>query len=119
MAAIQRNTPALLARIEKHRDDLIKRYESLLSLAAVNRTDRNTTATIQYQMQVETTGLIRAAEDLQDLIRQLQEMWLFGHLDTKSDEKLQQATGEKVKEVTELLQQLARTQETKAVTGTT
>lgn len=80
MAAIARNTPALLgkldtvfridnleqianlnpiARVERLRDDLIKRYESLLSLAAVNRTDRNTTATIQYQIQVETTGLVR------------------------------------------------------------
>ena len=49
---------------------------------------------------------IRAAEDVQTLIRQLQEMWLFGQLDTLGHSHAQQRTDEDAKAVAQLLQQL-------------
>jgi hypothetical protein len=53
---------------------------------------------------------VKAAEDFQALIRQLQEMWLFGQLDTMGESKVQQQTDENAKVVAELLRQLAARQ---------
>lgn len=85
------------------------------------------TANLQFQMGVETTQLvstryltsmklsrftdpdsqIKAAEDLQMLIRHLQEMWLFGPLNTVGDSQVQQQTDENAKIVGDLLRQLS------------
>ncbi|KAK4546684.1 hypothetical protein LTR36_001902 [Oleoguttula mirabilis] len=136
MDASLRNTPGLTARIDKLRDDLIKHFNAVVGLAAAESTDRNATALTQYQMQVETAALvrigldtrdgrmithrtqIRAAEDMQSLIRQLQEMWLFGQLNTVGDSKVKQQTDENAKVVAELLEQLAQTQQSAAINGT-
>lgn len=53
---------------------------------------------------------IRAAEDVQTLIRQLQEMWLFGQLNTLGESKVQQQTDENAKAVADLLKQLMEKQ---------
>jgi len=50
---------------------------------------------------------IKAAEDLQTLIRHLQEMWLFGPLNTVGESQVQQQTDESAKIVGELLRQLS------------
>ncbi|RMY78602.1 hypothetical protein D0863_00547, partial [Hortaea werneckii] len=98
-------------RIDKLYGDVIKHYEALVSLAAVeNATDRNSTALAQYQMQVETTALTRAIEEGQSFTRQLQEMWLFGQLNTIGDSRAKQRSDETAKQLSELLQQLAHTQ---------
>ncbi|KAI6829543.1 hypothetical protein KC340_g8576 [Hortaea werneckii] len=111
MDASLRNTPALMNRIDKLYGDVIKHYEALVSLAAVeNATDRNSTALAQYQMQVETTALTRAIEEGQSFTRQLQEMWLFGQLNTIGDSEAKQRSDETAKELSGLLQQLAHTQ---------
>ncbi|KAI6881193.1 hypothetical protein D0869_00050 [Hortaea werneckii] len=111
MDASLRNTPALMNRIDKLYGDVIKHYEALVSLAAVeNATDRNSTALAQYQMQVETTALTRAIEEGQSFTRQLQEMWLFGQLNTIGDSEAKQRSDETAKQLSELLQQLAHTQ---------
>jgi len=47
---------------------------------------------------------------MQSLIRQLQEMWLFGQLDTVGDSKAKQQTDENAKLVAGLLQQLSQLQ---------
>lgn len=49
---------------------------------------------------------VRAAEDMSALIRQLQEMWLMGQLNTIGDSKVQQQTDENAKVVAGLLKQL-------------
>ena len=54
---------------------------------------------------------IRAAEDFQVLIRQLQEMWLFGQLNTVGESKVQQQTDEDAKVVADLLKQLSDRQQ--------
>ncbi|RMY09802.1 hypothetical protein D0868_04042 [Hortaea werneckii] len=111
MDASLRNTPALMNRIDKLYGDVIKHYEALVSLAAVeNATDRNSTALAQYQMQVETTALTRAIEEGQSFTRQLQEMWLFGQLNTIGDSEARQRSDETAKELSGLLQQLVHTQ---------
>lgn len=58
---------------------------------------------------------IKAAEDLQTLIRNLQEMWLFGPLNTMGVSQTQQQTDETAKVVGDLLQQLAGKQSAQAV----
>ena len=48
----------------------------------------------------------------------MQEMWLFGQLNTIGESKLQNETDEKAKEVAELLKHLVSSQETAATNGT-
>jgi len=57
-----------------------------------------------------TTDLlqIRTVEDAQSLIRQLQEMWLFGQLDTTVNSTVKQQTDEGAKAVAGLLQRLSQ-----------
>lgn len=57
---------------------------------------------------------IKAAEDLQTLIRHLQEMWLFGPLNTVGESQVQQQTDESAKIVGELLRELSSKQSTSA-----
>jgi hypothetical protein len=57
---------------------------------------------------------IKAAEDFQVLIRQLQEMWLFGQLNTLGESKVQQQTDENAKVVAGLLKQLVGLQGTES-----
>jgi len=57
---------------------------------------------------------IKAAEDLQMLIRHLQEMWLFGPLNTVGESQVQQQTDESAKIVGELLRQLSSKQSNSA-----
>jgi hypothetical protein len=45
------------------------------------------TATDQLRMDVESTALIRAAEEVMVLTRELKDLWLFGGLDTQRDGK--------------------------------
>ncbi|TKA61322.1 hypothetical protein B0A55_11329, partial [Friedmanniomyces simplex] len=98
-------------RIEKLRDQLVARFHTLVKLAAADRKDRNNTAIAQYHMQTETAALITTAENAQSLIRQLQEMWLFGQLDTVGDSKAQQQSDEDARSIAVLLKQLAELQQ--------
>ncbi|KAF4548730.1 Mediator of RNA polymerase II transcription subunit 22-like protein [Elsinoe fawcettii] len=106
MDGIPRNTPALFSKIDSLRNSLIKRFENLIELASIEKTDRNTTALHEYQMQVETTGLVRAAEEILALIRQLQELWLFGQLNTLEVSDMQEKVDTQAQEVALLLKQL-------------
>lgn len=55
---------------------------------------------------------VRTIEEGQSLIRQLQEMWLFGQLNTIGDTKAKQRSDDTAKALSGLLQQLAATQRT-------
>ncbi|KAM0693445.1 hypothetical protein Q7P36_006700 [Cladosporium allicinum] len=105
-----RNTPGLLKKIEVYKKDVLNRFEALTVLASVDKTDRNTSANTQFQMEVETAHLIKATEDLQVLVRHLQEMWLFGPLNTIGESQVQQQTDENAKVVGDLLRQLSSKQ---------
>ena len=52
------------------------------------------------------SGQIRAAEEVQTLIRQMQEMWLFGRLNTLEDSKAKAEVDETAREVAELVRKL-------------
>jgi hypothetical protein len=58
----------------------------------------------------ETSKQIKATEDLQVLVRHLQEMWLFGPLNTIGESQVQQQTDENAKVVGDLLRQLSSKQ---------
>ncbi|CAK4032414.1 hypothetical protein CB0940_08540 [Lecanosticta acicola] len=103
-----RNTRELSSRIDKMQSELLRRFQALVDLtASVKKKDRSATAVVQYQIQSETKALIKSVEDVQSLIRQLQEMWLFGQLDTLGESQVQKATEENARVVALLLGQLA------------
>lgn len=86
----------LQARITALSTTLIKRFENILAVA-LDETDMNgqpvapaltDTAMQQLQLEVDSTALVKAAEEIMMLTRNLKEIWLFGELNTiKSDEK--------------------------------
>ncbi|CZT14871.1 uncharacterized protein RCC_00809 [Ramularia collo-cygni] len=112
MDASLRNTEALKSRIDYLQNNLARRFENLISLATIQRGDRADSAVTQYSMKTETAGLIRAAEEIQTLIRQMQEMWLFGRLSTLEDSKAKAEVDETAKEVAELVRKLTEASET-------
>ncbi|KAF1822221.1 uncharacterized protein K489DRAFT_401983 [Dissoconium aciculare CBS 342.82] len=117
-----RNTRGIHARITEIRKELILRYGNIIA-AVSNSTDpattaaldsdRTSTAIAQHQIQVSTAGLVKAAEDLQTLIRQLQEFWLFGQLNTLGDGAVKAETDRDseavAKTIAELLERRERT----------
>ncbi|KAL8954797.1 MAG: hypothetical protein Q9193_007079, partial [Seirophora villosa] len=80
MESNQRTSDALLARANRDISSLVRRFENILEYNAGD--DRNAAAVNAYKLDVETAGLIRAAEDVLSLTRVLKEMWLFGKLQT-------------------------------------
>lgn len=52
------------------------------TLSVSNAPALTTTAIDQFQLDVESTALVRAAEEIMVLTRQLKDLWLFGGLDT-------------------------------------
>ncbi|KAK0659609.1 hypothetical protein DIS24_g3942 [Lasiodiplodia hormozganensis] len=82
MEVSQRNSAALQERSQKLAAALVKRFENIVALASPDSKDYNTTANKKWQMEVETAALIRATEDILTLTRQMQELWLFGNLNT-------------------------------------
>ncbi|GAM85879.1 hypothetical protein ANO11243_038890 [Dothideomycetidae sp. 11243] len=93
METIPRNTPALLARIDQLRNSLIKRFENLIELANVRPSK-------------SSDGAQLIDEDLLSLIRQMQELWLFGQLNTLEVGGAQDEVDAKAAEVATLLQKL-------------
>jgi len=89
----------LQARITALSTTLIKRLENILAVALnENSAQMPATSTItgnppappsltntsvqQFQLDVESTAVIRAAEEIMMLTRTMKEIWLFGGLDT-------------------------------------
>lgn len=108
-----RDTASLTAYIDKLRNNLISRFENLVATAAIERTDYNTTSYNALHMKDETAALIRAAEDLLSLTRQMQELWLFGQLDTLGKSVVEEKTEADARRVAELIQTLVRREEVK------
>ncbi|KAF2100522.1 hypothetical protein NA57DRAFT_54604 [Rhizodiscina lignyota] len=85
---------------------LISPFQNLLELGIVKETDLNSTAQVGYQMEVETALLIRNAENILTLTRQMQELWLRGHLETLKKDGANEKTEENVKAVAKLIDEL-------------
>jgi len=83
MDAAQRTTADALH--ERHRflvSELLTRFQNIIKLAPMPEREvtKEAVATQAFQMKVETGALIKAAEDLLKLSRELKELWLFGPL---------------------------------------
>ncbi|KAM3416751.1 hypothetical protein BST61_g8343 [Cercospora zeina] len=101
-----RSAKGMQNEIDRLQSNLIRRFTNLVALAKVKSTDRGVSAATQYQLQAETAALIRGAEEVQTLIRQVQEMWLFGQLNTLGESKIQQETDESARAVAGLLKEV-------------
>lgn len=79
-----------------------------------------TTAMQQFQLDVESTALVRAAEEITVLTRSMKEVWLFGGLDTlTSDHDAEHTDGahpEDVRAVAEYMQKRLGSGEAEGVT---
>ncbi|KAJ5684568.1 surfeit locus protein 5 subunit 22 of mediator complex-domain-containing protein [Penicillium maclennaniae] len=78
----QPTAKALHNRINADISQLLQRFENIMATATVNNPSYTATAVETYQLDVESTALIRAAEDILALTRTMKETWLFGKLDT-------------------------------------
>ena len=76
----------LQSRINALSATLAKRFQNILQTAYDDEEDPAHSyvdiATEQFQVDVETQALIRAAEEIMILTRSMKEMWLFGGLNT-------------------------------------
>jgi hypothetical protein len=84
-------------------------------------TSHTTTAMQQFQLDVESTALVRAAEEIMVLTRSMKDVWLFGGLDTlTSDHNGEQTDGaqpEDVRAVAEYIQKRIESGEAEGDTG--
>ncbi|GKZ82394.1 hypothetical protein AnigIFM56816_007206 [Aspergillus niger] len=104
----QPSSKALHYRINTNISQLLQRFENIMATATVssphplaiytNRiitnpeiqtesTSHTSTAVETYQLDVESTALVRAAEDILALTRTMKETWLFGKLDTLGEDE--------------------------------
>ncbi|BCR89243.1 RNA polymerase II mediator complex head subunit MED22 [Aspergillus chevalieri] len=74
-------------RINHNISQLLQRFENIMATATVENTSHTSTAVETYQLDVESTALIRAAEDILSLTRAMKEIWLFGKLDTLGEDE--------------------------------
>ncbi|KAJ5751995.1 hypothetical protein N7520_008912 [Penicillium odoratum] len=85
-------------RINTNISQLLQRFENIMATATVNNTSHTATAVETYQLDVESTALIRAAEDILSLTRTMKEMWLFGKLDEVGEDDRDVERREKLEE---------------------
>ncbi|EAW06388.1 RNA polymerase II mediator complex head subunit MED22 [Aspergillus clavatus NRRL 1] len=93
----QLSSKALHNRINTNISQLLQRFENIMAtatghstltdLSQVDNTSHTATAVETYQLDVESTALVRAAEDILALTRSMKETWLFGKLDTLGEDE--------------------------------
>ncbi|KAF2191491.1 hypothetical protein K469DRAFT_372459 [Zopfia rhizophila CBS 207.26] len=105
----QRNAAVLHERVDKIIETLTQRFVNVLNLAQIEDTDYSTTAHMEAQIAEESAALVRATEDLSTLIRELQELWLFGGLDTLNKPADEEAATKQALEIARMVEQLAKT----------
>ncbi|KAJ9299714.1 hypothetical protein DTO271G3_2598 [Paecilomyces variotii] len=83
----QPTVKSLHNRINADISQLLQRFENIMATATVENTSYTATSVETYQLDVESTALIRAAEDILSLTRTMKETWLFGKLDTLGEDE--------------------------------
>ncbi|KAI9665141.1 MAG: hypothetical protein M1831_002151 [Alyxoria varia] len=130
MDATLRNTPALLVRINHLSEQLVKKYLDIVRLAELPTShapasdsdseddddddtsakkgppNRNQAAVNSVTMEVEVGTLIKTAEDLLTLTRQMKESWLFGQLNTLGEDAAVEKAERDVQGVVDVLERL-------------
>ncbi|KAF9691706.1 hypothetical protein EKO04_010506 [Ascochyta lentis] len=76
------------------------------TMAAAN--DYATSAAKELTIREQTAGLIKTTQDIATLIRDLQELWLFGGLDTLQNPADEEAQRRKAEEVAGMIEILAQ-----------
>ncbi|KAL1957197.1 hypothetical protein VTO42DRAFT_6231 [Malbranchea cinnamomea] len=87
MDAQQPTSRSLQNRINADITQLLQRFENIMATATVDSASHTETAIETYQVDVESTALIRAAEDILALTRTMKETWLFGKLETLGEDE--------------------------------
>jgi len=94
----------LRARIQTRVRALLKAYGEVLDGAQTPANPTSLSAvTTAYKIDLATQSMIRASEDLLALIRQMQEIWLFGKLDTLGRSEVEERTEQDAQKILELL----------------
>ncbi|KNG45370.1 actin-binding cofilin tropomyosin type [Stemphylium lycopersici] len=70
--------------------------------------DYATSAQKELVIKEQSAALIKTAQDISTLIRDLQELWLFGGLDTLADPADEEANRTKARAVAEMIEALAK-----------
>ncbi|EEH22516.1 hypothetical protein PABG_04727 [Paracoccidioides brasiliensis Pb03] len=83
----QPTSRALQALINTNIAQLLQRFENIMATATVDNPSYTSTAIETYQLDVESTALIRAAEDILSLTHMMKETWLFGKLNTLGEDE--------------------------------
>ncbi|RAH41712.1 RNA polymerase II mediator complex head subunit MED22 [Aspergillus brunneoviolaceus CBS 621.78] len=105
----QPSSKTLHNRINTNISQLLQRFENIMATATTESTSHTSTAVETYQLDVESTALVRcpdllttdsnplivdmlweqvrAAEDILALTRVMKETWLFGKLDTLGEDE--------------------------------
>ncbi|EPS29419.1 hypothetical protein POX_f08458 [Penicillium oxalicum] len=91
-------TKQLHERLNQDISQLVQRFENILALAPAENTSHTATAVEENQMEVESTALVRAAEDLLSMTRTMKEMWYFGNLDTLGENEHDRERNKKLEE---------------------
>ncbi|KAF2201787.1 hypothetical protein GQ43DRAFT_20384 [Delitschia confertaspora ATCC 74209] len=86
-------------------------YEGIMNSAAVEETEPAATANVELKIQEDTASLVRTAEDILTLIRQMQELWLFGSLDTLTKPADEEAAEAQALEIAKKIETIVKKKE--------
>ncbi|EUC44867.1 hypothetical protein COCMIDRAFT_96968 [Bipolaris oryzae ATCC 44560] len=92
----------------------VKMHEATEYSSVLNKTeyepvlDYSTSAHKELMIKEQSAALIKTAQDISTLIRDLQELWLFGGLDTLADPADEEANRKKALAVAEMIETLAK-----------
>ncbi|PVI05032.1 hypothetical protein DM02DRAFT_611137 [Periconia macrospinosa] len=106
----QRNAAALHKRV----DDLVRlflqHYQSVLQQIGNDdqMSDYSRMAQRELAIKEDSMAIVKAAQDASVLIRDLQELWLFGSLDTLADPADEEVEKAKAVEIAGVVERLAR-----------
>ncbi|TVY39398.1 hypothetical protein LOCC1_G004564 [Lachnellula occidentalis] len=116
-------TSSLLDREERAIANMLTRFRNLVQLAAMQKDDKGDSATQEvaatqaFALEVESAALVRGAEDLLQLSRELKELWLFGPLRGIGEGEGEGKIDEDAARVGELLEGKLRSDAEKSVSG--
>ncbi|KAF2277941.1 uncharacterized protein EI97DRAFT_457178 [Westerdykella ornata] len=105
----KRNAAALHQRIDELCDALVSQYSSIFA-AAAKRPDKSAGEIAMNELRIreESGALIRSSQEMATLVRDLQELWLFGGLDTVANPADEEARRERVRSVAAQIEGLVK-----------
>ncbi|KAJ4298209.1 hypothetical protein N0V90_006108 [Kalmusia sp. IMI 367209] len=105
----QRNAAALRKRIDDLTSEFISQYRTIFALAKEDPDgDYSQAAHKELAIKEGAMAIVTTAQNMSMLIRDLQELWLFGSLDTLADKNELEGDREKALEVARLVEGLVK-----------